>query len=64
MIADSTIAGTDPFFFLAELQRRDDIRGRAMNPARRLQEEVESSVFFYESAVKNDEQKEKDNHQD
>jgi hypothetical protein len=50
--------------YMAELQRRDDLRGRAMNPARRLQEEVESSVFFYESAVNNGQQKEKKNHQD
>jgi hypothetical protein len=48
--------------YMAELQRRDDIRGRGMNPAQRLQEEVESSLFFYESAVKDGKQKEKDNH--
>jgi hypothetical protein len=41
--------------YMAELQRRDEIRGRGMNPARRLQEEVESSVFFYEPVVKNGE---------
>ncbi len=50
--------------YMAELQRRAEIRGRAMNPARRLQEEVESSVFFYEPAVKNDEQKDMKNRED
>jgi hypothetical protein len=33
-------------------------------PARRLQEEVESSVFFYEPTMKNGEQKGKNNRQD
>lgn len=50
--------------FMAELQRRADIGGRAMNPARRLQEEVESSVFFYEPAATNGQQKNKKNRQD
>jgi hypothetical protein len=50
--------------YMAELQRRADIRGRAMNPPRRLQEEVESNVFFYEPALKNSEQKKKKNRQE
>jgi hypothetical protein len=50
--------------YMTELQRRADIRGRAMNPARRLQEEVESSVFFFEPAVKSGEQKDKKNRED
>jgi hypothetical protein len=39
--------------YMAELQRRANVRGRPMNPARRLEEEVEASVFFYEPALKN-----------
>ncbi len=41
--------------YMAELQRRDALRGRAKNPARRLQEEIRSSAFFYEPAAKNGE---------
>ncbi len=38
--------------YMAELQRRSDLRGRRMSPARKLEEEVEASAFFYEPAVK------------